>query len=341
MKVQINEESAKKFTRQYFEKQKIVQKTYEYKYASGDKPMMHIAFNIDINFFMPTGVTITSILENNKDMNFTFHIFTDEADEKDLQKVKQTAEKYKQNCIVYIMDMEPFSHFHIKHARFKRVSFFRLYMPKVLKKVTDKFLYIDADLICINSMRPFMEIDLGDKILAAAADLPEASHMRSTYLGLNSGKYLNSGALWIDVNKWDANNITEKCFAYQGVLAEKFTCHDQDVLNLVMDGDIKFIDDRFNHLGFDGSKVPEGCIIYHFFGREKPWDIALTEYDKLWRKYLEISFWDNIDDPLPPKKPKNYHNYKQAGKFYSKHGETIKAIKCYFWYTVLKIRFKL
>ena len=48
MKVQINEESAKKFTRQYFEKQKIVQKTYEYKYASGDKPMMHIAFNIDI-----------------------------------------------------------------------------------------------------------------------------------------------------------------------------------------------------------------------------------------------------------------------------------------------------
>lgn len=50
MKVQINEESAKKFTRQYFEKQKIVQKTYEYKYASGDKPMMHIAFNIDINF---------------------------------------------------------------------------------------------------------------------------------------------------------------------------------------------------------------------------------------------------------------------------------------------------
>ena len=66
MKVQINEESAKKFTRQYFEKQKVVQKTYEYKYTSGDKPMMHIAFNIDINFFMPTGVTITSILENNK-----------------------------------------------------------------------------------------------------------------------------------------------------------------------------------------------------------------------------------------------------------------------------------
>ena len=66
MKVQINEESAKKFTRQYFEQKKIVLKTYNYEYASGNKPMMHIAFNIDINFFMPTGVTITSILENKR-----------------------------------------------------------------------------------------------------------------------------------------------------------------------------------------------------------------------------------------------------------------------------------
>lgn len=341
MKVQINEESAKKFTRQYFEKQKIVQKTYEYKYASGDKPMMHIAFNIDINFFMPTGVTITSILENNKDMNFTFHIFTDEADEKDLQKVKQTAEKYKQNCVVYIMDMEPFSHFHIKHARFKRVSFFRLYMPKVLKKVTDKFLYIDADLICINSMRPFMEIDLGDKILAAVADLPQACQVKSAYLGLFNGKYFNSGVLWIDAKKWDANNITEQCFAYQGVSEEKFTCHDQDILNLVMDGNIKFLDNKFNHLGFDGSKASEECIFYHFSGREKPWNIALTEYDIIWRKYLTISFWDNIDNPLPPKEPKNYYNYKQAGKFYFSHGNKLEAIKCYFWYSILKIRLKV
>lgn len=341
MKVQINEDSAKKFTRQYFEKQKIVQKTYEYKYASGDKPMMHIAFNIDVSFFMPTGVTITSILENNKEMNFTFHIFTDEADEKDLQKIKKTAEKYKQNCIVYVMDIEPFSHFHIKHNRFKQVSYFRLYAPKVLKNLTDKFLYIDADLICINSIKPFMKINLGDKILAAVADLPQACQVKSTYLGLFSGKYFNSGVLWIDAKKWDANNITERCFAYQDVPAEKFTCHDQDVLNLIMDGNIKFLDDKFNHLGFDGSEASKGCIIYHFSGREKPWNIALTKYDKIWRKYLTISFWDNIDNPLPSKEAKNYYNYKQAGKFYFSHGKKLEAIKCYFWYSILKIRLKI
>lgn len=341
MKVQFNEESAKKFTRKYFDTHKIVKQTYDFKYSAGKNQMMHITFNIDVNFFMPTGVTITSILENNKDLDFTFHIFTNEVDEKDLKKLKQTAEKYKQNCIIYVLDMEPFSHFHIKHDRFKRVSYFRLYVPKILKNLTDKFLYIDADLICINSIKAFMKIDLGDKILAAVADLPQACQVKSTHLGLFSGKYFNSGVLWIDAKKWDANNITERCFAYQGVSAEKFTCHDQDVLNLVMDGNIKFLDDKFNHLGFDGSEASEECIIYHFSGREKPWNIALTEYDKIWRKYLTISFWDNIDNPLPPKKPKNYYNYKQAGKFYFSHGNKLEAIKCYFWYSILKIRLKV
>ena len=198
MKVQINEESARKFTREYFDTHKIVKQTYDYKYSAGKNQMMHITFNIDVNFFMPTGVTITSILENNKDLDFTFHIFTNEVNEENLKRLKQTAEKYKQNCIVYVLDIEPFSHFHIKHDRFKRVSYFRLYVPKILKNLTEKFLYIDADLICINSIKPFMKIDLGDKILAAVADLPQACQVKSTHLGLLSGKYFNSGVLWID-----------------------------------------------------------------------------------------------------------------------------------------------
>lgn len=185
------------------------------------------------------------------------------------------------------------------------------------------------------------KIDLEGKVLAAVSDLPEAVKTRSDFLGLKSGKYFNSGVLWIDTEKWEENSITEKAFSYQGRDPKSFTCHDQDVLNLVMDGDIKFIDEKFNHLGCDGSKVPERCIIYHFFGREKPWNLALTEYDKMWRRYLDISFWDSVDDPLPERKPENYHNFKQAGKFFRKHHNWQNALKCYLWYAILKVRLKI
>lgn len=341
MKVQFNEEAEKKFTKEYFVKNNFVKKTYEYKFNNIDKDMLHIAFNIDSNFFMPAGVTITSVLENNPEENLTFHIFADSVKDDDLDRLRKTAEKYKQNCIVYIMDMEPFNNFHIKHARFKKVSYFRLYMPKVLQKMTDKFLYIDADLICMNSIRPFFSLNLNNKVLAVVSDLKEACENYTKFLGLASGQYFNSGVLLIDIKKWNENNITEKCFSYQGVNPEKFNCHDQDVLNLVIDGNAYFIDNKFNYLGVKNGVAPQDCIIYHFFGREKPWNIALTKYDKLWRKYLEISFWDNIEQDLPLKEPKNYHNYKYAGDFYFQQGAYLKAFQCYFWYAVLKIKFKL
>lgn len=117
-------------------------------------------------------------------------------------------------------------------------------------------------------MEAFKKIDLEGKVLAAVSDLPEAVKTRSDFLGLKSGEYFNSGVLWIDTEKWEENSITEKAFSYQGRDPKSFTCHDQDVLNLVMDGDIKFIDEKFNHLGCDGSKVPERCIIYHFLAEK-------------------------------------------------------------------------
>lgn len=152
---------------------------------------VNICFNIDSNFFMPLGVAITSILENNKDMNFNFHIFIDEAFDDDLQKLQKTMINYKQNAFVYIMRTEPFANFHVKHIRFKRVSYFRLYMPKLLKKITNKYIYIDADLICVSSMKPFIELDLEGNVLGAVSEYPKDVEYRSNFLKLKSEKYFN------------------------------------------------------------------------------------------------------------------------------------------------------
>ena len=144
--------------------------------------------------------------------------------------------------------------------------------------------------------------------------------------------------MWIDAELWDKQEITERCFSWQGVEPKRFTCHDQDVLNLTMDGKVQFLSKKFNFLGRMDVVPPSDCVIYHFFGREKPWDVVLTKYDRLWRKYNELSFWDTITDELLIKEPQHYHNYKFAGKYYKRHGQPLKSLQCYFWYTVLKIK---
>lgn len=337
MKVQPNLESQKKFASDYFIEERFVKRTYEYEYNEQSRDTIHIAFNIDKNFCRPLGVTITSILENNKDTNLCFHIFIDDIYDDDKDKLFKTMAKYHQNCYIYIMNIEEFTGFHIKHKRFKHVSYFRLYMNKVLEKLTDKFIYLDADLICLRSMKPFLDVDLEGKTIAAVADLPGAVAERSAYLGLEYGNYLDSGVLIIDCKAWEKRHITEKCFSYQGVPAEKFTCHDQDVLNLVLDGDVRYIDDKFNHLGLYTNNEPNDCIIYHFFGRDKPWVLAVSESEKKWRKYLQISLWDNIEGELPPKKGKYYFSFKRAGEYYKIHKRYSDYLNCRFWYSLLKI----
>lgn len=50
--------------------------------------LIYVTFNIDDNLFMQMGVTVTSILENNKEKSFYFHIFCDGVSDDNLEKVK-------------------------------------------------------------------------------------------------------------------------------------------------------------------------------------------------------------------------------------------------------------
>lgn len=324
------------FNQQEFQKNQFVLKKVEMYYFEGTKEhSMHIAYNIDDNFFMQCGVTITSILENNKDKAFCFHIFCDGASDTNLKKMRQTMEKYHTDGIIYFMDMVPFQTFHIKTRHFSRVTYLRSVMPKILRPVTDKFLYMDADMICTGDIGEIEKIDLEGYPLAAASETAEAVAFKTSFLHQKSGTHFNDGLMWIDIAEWEKKQITEKIFSYQGADPSRFTGQSQDIMNLVLDGEIKFIDRRYN----GGSD--DGVLIYHFSGRNKPWHMVLDEGARQWRHYLDLSVWDSMPDPNPPKTPQHYFNYKTMMNYYRHNGKYCDMLYCCFWYSWLKIRLKL
>lgn len=296
---------------------------------------MHIAFNINNAFFMQAGVAITSILENNKQKDFFFHIFCDGVSEDNIQKMQQTAEKYHTAICIYIMDMQPFQTFHIKTKHFSRVTYLRAVMPKILQSVTDKYLYMDADMICVGDISEIEKIDLQGYPFAAASETPEAVKYKTNFLHQKSGTHFNDGLMWIDIAEWEKEQITEKAFSYQGADPKRFSGQSQDIMNLVLDGDILFIDRKFN----GGSE--QGVLIYHFTGRNKPWQMVIDEPACIWRHYLDLSVWDSIEDPNPPKEPSHYFNYKMMMNYYRKQGQYGDMLQSLFWYSWLKIRYKL
>ena len=320
------------FAENQFVREKII---YEYSQNKIISDIIHIAYNINEAFFMQLGVSITSILENNKNKNIAIHVFVDEYKQKDLKKIKETAKKYKANIYIYLMDMRPFEEFHIKTKRFSRVTYLRLIMPKILKNITDKFLYMDADMICDGDISVFQNIDLQNKPLAAVSDAQDAVEYRTKFLKMKSGKYFNDGIMWINIRNWEKESVTERAFSYQGADPKRFLGQSQDILNMVLDGNIVFIDRKYNQTA--GENITEDTLIYHFVGRCKPWNVVVFKRDRLWRYYLEISLWDNIVGEIPPKTCEHYYDYKYIAEVERERKNYIKMLQFYFWYAVLKI----
>jgi UDP-glucose:(glucosyl)LPS alpha-1,3-glucosyltransferase len=325
------------FTTEYFEQAQLYTEKHEFLYKNpGDlRDVMHICHNINDPFFPPLGAEITSILETNPDISFSFYVFVDSYSEKNKINLEKTAKKYKCNIYLYVMDMSIYQNFHIKVKRFSRVTYIRIVMPWIMRKYTNHYLYLDSDMICVGSLRQFLTTDLeGTAIGALTYHTPD----RVAFLKMKQDTYFSDGLMWIDVNEWIREKITEQVFSYQGADPHRFKGQTQDLINLVVEGHMKPIPALFHHKNKDFSV--QGILI-HYSGRDKPWEIVLDSDDELWRHYLDISFWDSMPNPMPPKTPEFYHSFKKLGQVYGKKGQTIKKLECYFWYAILKIRKKL
>ena len=226
----------KSFSKDFFKKENFVIAQYDYNYLKKSQPSCHICYNVNNQFIHIMGVSIISVLENNKKLNFTFYVFTDGCDRENREKIRTLAQEWNCRCIVYILNMKPFEDFHIKVSRFSRITYARLYMPKVLKGKVNKYIYLDADTMCVNSIQPLYQLEMNGIPMGAVSERDSAIAYRANFLKLKSGKYFNDGVMVVDVNSWENASITEKAFSYQREPRDRFLGQSQDVLNLVFDG---------------------------------------------------------------------------------------------------------
>ena len=331
----------KTFTNDFFSEQNFILSRVEYDHRKGIKSVeYHICYNVNDPFFYIMGSSIISILENNKDLNLVFHIFTDGYSEDNANKIKSIAEKWKCKCVLYVFNIGVFQDFHIKVARFSRITYGRLYMAKVLAKETERFLYVDADAMCVQSIKSLFSVDLKGTAMGAVMERPDAIAYRAGYLKLKSGKYFNDGIMLVDTKVWEKQHITEKAFSYQCEPKKRFLGQSQDVLNLVFDGTNFFLPAKYNV--YDGGEYDAGeSVIVHWTGRRKPWQMVLTKFDKKWREYNALSPWQTISNIMPIKKPENYHDFQQWGHYQKRNGNFRGYLYGVFWYAILRFKYKL
>jgi len=314
-------------------------------HGANGKPSFHIAFCVDNNYCRAMGGTIASIIANNPEQHFTFHVLAFELSEDHQRRFKLLEQMYPVSTQVHLVDLSVFSQFAhlLGHSHYSLAIFTRMMIPSVLQGQTDRVLYLDADILCFGRLDEMVDMDISGDIAVVVPDAPVTRQRRVAALGLKHNEYFNSGVLFININKWIAADITQQTLDTLLKSKGDMRFSDQDALNIVFNGRARYIAQRWNYLydlihDLNVSKFamrPVGDAVFvHFAGSVKPWtDWSGHDARQLFRRYLVLSPWADIPlDPLP----KNTKEMRMHSRFMFRQGRPLESLKWYIRYLRLR-----
>lgn len=311
--------------------------------------IINIVYCTDSNYLEHVGVSITSIVLNNKHHNIHFHIFLYDVSEEEKNKLKEISSSITLYSIP-IDELNKYSDIQnnkIKHIN--RSMYIRLSVPRLLPDYVEKFIYLDADILCFGDISPILNINIDSVVCAVTPDSLDANNMlqNKERLNLASQKYFNSGFLYINTQNWKKFDTENK--ADQILLSPQnfnLLYPDQDALNIVLQDQVTYIDVKWNYLFtwmndqekenfFDNKECLPRFI--HFTGARKIWyqeHKGLAQ--NLYCFYKHFTPWNNSS--LKSYKSKmRVNDYRIYSISYLKNKKFIESAKYYLHYLKLKL----
>ena len=301
-------------------------------YTQNSDEIIHVVLSVydpSGTYSQHAGVVMTSIFENTKS-KVTVHILHDDTlTEENRQRFIRTAEKYSQS--VQLISIE-----HQKRAIVQKIpeaaqritpgALYRLLAYEVID--VRKLIYLDCDIIVNLDIAELWGVDLNGKTLAAVKD-PASSIGKFSARGLmmklagcNIHEYFNAGVLVMDLDRIRSRkDFTMEAISwlfYKGDLAPSV---DQDALNSIFRGDVKFIAGKFNNYKIYDD-VSDSII--HFWA-SKPWsDMQGLETDRLyWKMFLRSAWGENLtpEEVADVMNDMAYKTTHSAGSKYHRSGK--------------------
>ncbi len=206
---------------------------------------MDICLASDENCLILMKVLIRSVIENNKESTINFHLFVSDMSQQSVDSLKKI-ESPKINVWIYELENEITKlRSQIKNKWAEKNSYMtyaRLFMPYLLPKSVNKFLYLDCDTLVVSKLDDLFKMDLGENIVAGIMDVLPFFYKR--YKGLENSCYINTGILLIDNDKWNQINASESILDYCLNHASD-SYPDQDAINIFFKDKIKVLHPKY------------------------------------------------------------------------------------------------
>ncbi|MDJ0627872.1 MAG: glycosyltransferase [Rhodobacter sp.] len=194
----------------------------------------------------------------------------------------------------------------LKIAHLSHAAYLRIWLPGILANRYERILYLDADIFCAGGdISRLLDIQIGSHAVAAVLDkaqwlTPDEPVLEFERYGIPVHRYLNSGALLLDVARYNEQKIFDLFVARQRKGVES-QFHDQGILNLVLRGNFAQLSPVWNwqwtHRYPVFTKLARPFLL-HLSGLPKPWQ-AHEQKTRFPRAIID-AYQRSLDQPDEP-----------------------------------------
>lgn len=238
--------------------------------------------------FLPHAATMLASAVPHLGADARVHLLlADEIPDRERQALASVVSDRGAEPVVHTMDPERFRGLKSGGA-FAKPVWFRTALGELLPE-TNRVIYLDSDLLVLDSLVPLWETDLGTSWLGAVTNVfpdQELARLHCERLGIDAGRYFNSGVLLLDLERMREGRAFERVREFAIANREALIFADQDSLNGALAEQRLQLHPRFNlmlgielHPWADEVHSPEAIaearanpVIRHFEGgTNKPW----------------------------------------------------------------------
>ena len=284
-----------------------------------DKNYIPIVFATDDNFVPYLYVAMYSLISNaDENNNYDIVILYSKINNYNISRLLELS---SDNVSIRFFDMteymNKYSDVWYTHWNYSDAVYYRFFIPEIFSNY-DKVLYLDGDVIFNCDVSELYNVYLKDNYIAAVQDISQqmtgyiGETFRENVLKVKRENYFNTGILIFNIRLLKTVEFLDECIKTLKKLKNPLF-PDQDVLNKVCDGHVKYLPYNYNlmwnclHYYTDAKdRMPETTYneykeawknpkIIHYAGAYKPWKQPWLEYSDLFWKYArQTPFYEEI-----------------------------------------------
>ena len=277
------------------------------------------------DYYAPiTGVSMTSLMENNKDIDsLNFFVLDDKISDSNKKKMQIVCDRYKRQLTFVNTEkiLKTLKELKVRPFKGTYTTYFKLIALDDLKVPTDRILQLDGDTVINGSLKDLCDMDLDEYVCAATYDCTMNSYKAMIDIP-STDKYYNCGVLLINQKKWRSYHCTEKVISHLKETRSGYYTVDQDIINVLFRDKIRYLDLTYNfNSGFFIYGVKESLkmydlkpeyydtiaevkaamkspTLYHCMGAMtgRPWEQdSIHPQNQIFDRYLALSPWHDFD----------------------------------------------